>query len=61
MSLQPRHKWMADNVALLIDPEGKDETVRKVEEAIRETANWKKVNDFLEGNPKLIMRQESKF
>jgi len=43
---------MIENVAMVFDPSGRDEFVRKVEEVIRESGNLKKVNDFLEGKSK---------
>ena len=49
MALHARHKWMAENVSLIVDPRGTDDAIRKVEEAFRESQNAKKISDFLEG------------
>lgn len=43
---------MLENAVLVFDPAGKDETTRKVEDAMREQSNWKKINDFLDGKGK---------
>eukprot|EP00397_Hematodinium_sp_SG-2012_P000031 GEMP01000031.1.p1 GENE.GEMP01000031.1~~GEMP01000031.1.p1 ORF type:complete len:4639 (+),score=1050.01 GEMP01000031.1:391-14307(+) len=52
MTLQPRHKWMTENVAVAFDANANDDGARKVEEFLLEQSNLKKVNDFLEGKSK---------
>ena len=47
MSLQPRHKWMAEIAAGCFEREPS-----QIEDVMREHANLKRLNDFLEGKSK---------
>jgi hypothetical protein len=47
MALQPRQKWMAENVALAFGKTG--DAAAKFEDALREPGNARKVSDFLDG------------
>ena len=49
MALRARQQWMAESVAQCFDAPGME---KKVEDAFKEYANAKKINEFLEGKAK---------